>query len=239
MNNQHAIDESVEIQRISENTFYIQFRVDELNSSNITKIASVRRQLIARFGSAIVDAIPSYSTLLITIDINRIDAKRFSEEFLTTVQLSNNEQVNSPALIEIPVFYDAEVGYDLIEIAQRSGISPEEVIERHCNQTYTVYALGFAPGFAYLGHVDKTIATPRQSTPRMSVAKGSVGIADRQTGIYPSTSPGGWNIIGRTPIPLIDMSKPAEDICPITVGGLVKFISICRQEFVDLGGIFR
>ena len=138
------------------------------------------------------------------------------------------------SLLTIPGYYGEEVGLDLVLIAERSGLSIAEVIECHCAKIYDVYAIGFSPGFAYLGEVDDAIACPRKVTPRKSLPKGSVGIADQQTAVYPKDSPGGWQIVGRTPVELVDFQ--AEKITPFTVGGRVKFEPIDREQFVTLGG---
>jgi inhibitor of KinA len=109
------------------------------------------------------------------------------------------------------------------------------VIALHSSIIYDVYAIGFAPGFAYLGNVDKRIAMPRKETPRQKIFKGSVGIADQQTAIYPSDSPGGWQIIGRTPISLIDYND--DKLTKFETGDKVKFNPISRADFIDMGGV--
>jgi len=108
------------------------------------------------------------------------------------------------------------------------------VIDLHTGTDYRVYAIGFAPGFAYLGEVDERIAAPRLATPRARVARGSVGIAERQTAVYPSDSPGGWNLIGRCPVPLFDAR--AHPPMPVSVGDTVRFESVSRERFLALGG---
>ena len=124
--------------------------------------------------------------------------------------------------IEIPTSFDDDAGPDLEKVANFSGLSPAEVIDLFLSRTYRVFMIGFLPGFAYMGDVDAKIAMPRRSTPRNSVARGSVGIAGRQTGIYPLESPGGWQIIGRTNL---DMFTPAaEDPCLLRPGDNVRFV---------------
>jgi KipI family sensor histidine kinase inhibitor len=134
----------------------------------------------------------------------------------------------------LPVYYDVEAGADLSDLAEASGLSVDQVIEIHSSTPYRVYAIGFAPGFAYLGQVDERIARPRLATPRLRVPKGSVAIADRQTAVYPDTSPGGWNLIGRCPV---EMFNPASDpIMPVSVGDRVTFEPVDRARFLALGG---
>ena len=132
-------------------------------------------------------------------------------------------------VITLPVLYGGENGPDLSTIAKNAGISEREVISIHESKPYLVYAIGFAPGFAYLGEVDPKIATPRLETPRQTVPKGAVAIADRQTAVYPAESPGGWNIIGICPIPMFNSLSPPY--MPVSVGDTVKFESIDENHF--------
>lgn len=132
-------------------------------------------------------------------------------------------------MTEIPVCYGGELGPDLPEVAAAHGLSEEEVVEIHASADYLVYMLGFAPGFAYLGGLPKRIATPRRRTPRLSIPAGTVGIAGDQTGVYPIATPGGWQLIGRTPDPLFlpDAMPPAL----LRAGDIVRFRPISRAEF--------
>ena len=148
--------------------------------------------------------------------------------------MKHQKNVFSSQTIEIPVYYDLEVGPDLSLIADNTRLSIAEVIELHSQRTYQVYAMGFSPGFAYLGNVDQRIATPRKATPRQKVYKGSIGIANEQTAVYPSDSPGGWQIIGRTPLSLFDYAAP--ELTQIKIADKVRFTPITRNEFIQLGG---
>ncbi|MFM1878981.1 MAG: hypothetical protein RLZZ241_1847 [Bacteroidota bacterium] len=130
---------------------------------------------------------------------------------------------------ELPVCYDAEMGLDIIETAKELGITTEKVIQLHTQQDYPVYGIGFLPGFLYLGGLPETLNVPRKSTPRLNVPEGSVGLAGFQTGIYPQLSPGGWNIIGKCPIPLFDASRNPP--CFIAAGDTVRFVSVNRATF--------
>src|SRR5690606_25015219 len=136
--------------------------------------------------------------------------------------------------IELPVHYSTESGPDLARVAALNHCDITDVIDRHSQWDYLVYAIGFAPGFAYLGEVDDAIATPRHRTPRLRVPRGAVAIADRQTAVYPAPSPGGWNLIGLCPTPLF--RPDANPAVPIAVGDLVRFRPISRGEFLALGG---
>jgi inhibitor of KinA len=138
------------------------------------------------------------------------------------------------SLVTVPVCYDMEFGNDLNYIASQNNISPEEIIHYHTSGIYRVYMLGFLPGFAYMGEVNEKIISPRKQQP-VQVQAGSVGIAGKQTGIYPFTSPGGWQIIGRTPLTLFD-KKNTEQPTIFKAGDKVKFISISKDEFEDIKG---
>jgi KipI family sensor histidine kinase inhibitor len=138
------------------------------------------------------------------------------------------------AVVRLPVYYSAESGPDLEALAQRAELAVEQVIEIHQATEYRVYAIGFAPGFAYLGQVDERIATPRLTTPRQKVPRGAVAIADRQTAVYPAPSPGGWNLIGLCPLRMFD--PDASPTMPVGVGDRVRFEAISREQFLKLGG---
>jgi KipI family sensor histidine kinase inhibitor len=137
-------------------------------------------------------------------------------------------------LVTLPVYYSEESGPDLEVIAKRGNIDIDDVIEIHQQQEYRVYAIGFAPGFAYLGEVDKRIAAPRLATPRQKVPRGAVAIADRQTAVYPAVSPGGWNLIGLCPTRMFDPDKTPS--MPVQVGDRIRFSAISRDQFIDQGG---
>lgn len=134
-----------------------------------------------------------------------------------------------PRLVEVPVCYGGDFGPDLGRVAQQAGIFPDDVVKRHSGANYQVYLLGFSPGFPYLAGLPKNLATPRHAKPRMSVPPGSVGIAGEQTGIYPQSTPGGWNLIGRTPLRLFrpELSPPVL----LQAGDEVRFRSITPDQF--------
>jgi KipI family sensor histidine kinase inhibitor len=145
-----------------------------------------------------------------------------------------SQSSDSGQLVEIPVYYHPESGEDLERLASDAGLSWEAAAELHSNTEYRVYAIGFAPGFAYLGDVDPRIAAPRLATPRSSVPRGAVAIADRQTAVYPASSPGGWNLIGRSPLRMFD--PDAKPPMPVSVGDRVRFVPIDREAFLSAGG---
>jgi len=183
----------------------------------------------------ILDLIPSYTSILIKFDIFKFTHK----ELLSKVEhiLNSNKKLNISSyskVVKIPVYYDLSVGFDLERVARINNLTIKDVIKYHTSKEYLVYAIGFAPGFAYMAEVDNKISTPRLATPRAKVPKGSVGIANNQTAVYPKDSPGGWNIIGKCPIEMF--SKEYNNFSYLSVGDRVVFEPISKDEFLRLGG---
>ncbi|MEK4630106.1 5-oxoprolinase subunit PxpB [Solibacillus sp. FSL R7-0682] len=147
--------------------------------------------------------------------------KQYIEELLTTVDITTDHNTR---VIEIPVHYGGVEGPDLQYVAEVNGLTPEEVIAIHTSKEYIVYMLGFAPGFPFLGGLDKRITTPRRTSPRLEIVAGSVGIAGEQTGIYPLATPGGWQIIGRTTLPLFLPNETPPTL--LRAGDRIKFIAV-------------
>ncbi len=189
------------------------------------------------------EALPAYSSLTVfyqplffTRDIQsgRSAYERMKEGLEQKIRLTAEQPAPAPGkLLEVPVCYDELYAMDMAAQSARLGLSPEEIIRIHLSGTYTVYMLGFMPGFSYMGEVDGKIAMPRKVSPVM-VEPGSVGIAGTQTGIYPFHSPGGWNIIGRTPITLFN-PEAAETVL-FRIGDRVKFYRITQHEFENYQG---
>lgn len=135
-------------------------------------------------------------------------------------------------IVDIPVCYGGELGPDLEEVARINDLTPEEVVRIHTSGTYLVYMIGFAPGFPFLGGLSEKIAAPRRQTPRMSIPKGSVGIAGKQTGVYPISTPGGWQLIGQTPLSLFRPN--AERPSLLKAGDEVRFVQLSEKEFFSM-----
>lgn len=185
-------------------------------------------------GDDLVDLVPSYASVLVVYDPMKTDHLSVGHRLRPILsELSGSENPEGREVV-LPVYYAPEAGADLESLAERAGLSVEEVISIHSGAEYRVYAIGFAPGFAYLGQVDERIAAPRLTTPRQKVPRGAVAIADRQTAVYPSVSPGGWNLIGRCPMRMFD--PRATPTMPVAVGDRVRFEAITRASFLSLGG---
>ena len=230
----------MKVSAVSENACLIQVG-DQISESLTAVIAQLSSRIEQALGDALVDLIPSYTTLLCIYDLNKVDdlwMLKTLRKIIQSIDANINPESGSDnlgRLVEVPVWYDPEVGYDLEVMANDKQISLSELIQLHTSKEYRVFAIGFMPGFAYMGSVDARLATPRQVTPRKAVAAGSVGIADTQTSIYPAQSPGGWNIIGRSPTQLFDISR-GDQASLLQVGDRVRFISIDRATFIELGG---
>lgn len=172
---------------------------------------------------------PAYCSLLITFDATLVDHAEVRARITEYEKRAEDVPATKARLVEIPVCYGGEFGPDLEEMAAQRGLSPAKVIAIHCTRTYHAYFLGFAPGFAYLGDVPKEIAMPRLDEPRGMVVAGSVGIAGRQTAVYPFATPGGWRLIGRTPLEVFRKDRRPMEL--IAIGDQVKFRPISREEF--------
>ena len=184
-----------------------------------------------------IEAVPAYSSITIYFDFSflrkRIPAEQKVYEYISSElqQLMRNDLAESnyeKNLVRIPVCYDKEFALDLEWMTEQKNIPSEEIIHLHCSKQYRVYMIGFLPGFAYMGQVDEQIVISRKKQPQPIFA-GSVGIAGRQTGIYPLNSPGGWQIIGRTPLKMFNKNK--EQLCFLKAGDYVEFYPITKDEF--------
>ncbi|MCY1599753.1 5-oxoprolinase subunit PxpB [Staphylococcus pettenkoferi] len=179
----------------------------------------------------ITEIVPSYRAILINIDIEKMTPQSLVEE-LKLDELDASDfagQDIETKTVYIPVLYGGEAGPDIDEVASTNNLDTEEVIDIHSSQPYLIYMLGFMPGFPFLGGLDERLHTTRRSEPRTRLPEGSVGIANQQTGLYPSESPGGWQIIGRTPIKVFDLSR--EPMCLYQPGDYIKFYAISEEQY--------
>lgn len=174
---------------------------------------------------------PAYCSLLITFDPCLVDHHEVEETAREYAQRAETRRPSSPKTVEIPVCYGYEFGPDLEEVANMHHLPVADVIQQHCSRLYHAYFLGFAPGFAYLGDLAPEIATPRREVPRKVVPAGSVGIAGRQTAVYPFSMPGGWHLLGRTPLPVF--RTDCEHMSLISIGDQVRFRAITRDELLQ------
>jgi inhibitor of KinA len=175
---------------------------------------------------------PAYTSLMVTFDVDQVTHAEVEATLQKHEQRVEAMHIPKSRIVEIPVCYGGEFGPDLDQVARLRGLKPTEVIQLHSSCTYHAYFLGFAPGFAYLGDLPEQLATPRLETPRKKVPMGSVGIAGRQTAVYPFATPGGWRLIGRTPLALFQSDRKC--MAMISIGDRVKFRAISREEFLRM-----
>ena len=203
----------------------------KISESTHKKIFTLITHLIHNPIQGVVNIHPGYSSILLTLDkiANIDDTIRLVENIFDVVQ---NIDPPETKLVEVPVLYGGNYGKDIHRVVQFSKLSEGEILQRHQTGNYLVYFLGFSPGFPYLGGMDQDLTTPRIQTPRKRVPQGSVAIAGGQTGIYPFPSPGGWNLIGRTPLKIFNILNPQNSL--IKMGDNVQFKSISKNEYKRL-----
>jgi len=177
---------------------------------------------------------PAYCSLLIKFDPLKLDHEQLRSKLLPRLARLAQMPLPRPAQVEIPVCYGGEFGPDLTDVAAMHGMTSARVIELHSLPIYIVYFLGFAPGFAYLGGLPESLASPRLETPRAKVPEGSVGIGGNQTGVYPLATPGGWRLIGRTPVAMFRRDHARMNL--LQIGDHVRFRAISRREFAEFSG---
>ena len=203
----------------------------DLNINN--QVAAMRTVIEAAIDEGklkgIVELVPTYGSLLVVYDQLTVGYAGLIEQLKILAEGLEGVEIPDREVVEIPVVYGGEYGPDLGIVAQLNSISEDEVIMRHSEAEYPIYMLGFVAGFPYLGGMDKSIAAPRKQTPRLKIPAGSVGIAGQQTGIYSVESPGGWQIIGRTPLKLYDADR--EKTILLRAGQSIRFKPITEAEY--------
>ncbi len=202
---------------------------DEIKEETSIRVNKFNKKLRACNHHAIIDTIPSYSALLVNYRPELISYGELVSYLITLSQNIDTELELDKEVVEIPVLYGNENGTDLGAVAKHNNLSIEDVISLHSEPEYLIYMLGFTPGFPYLGGMNKKLATPRLETPRLKIEAGSVGIAGEQTGIYPISSPGGWQLIGQTPLELFNINR--KDPILLKAGQYIKFKAINQEEF--------
>ncbi|WP_163575699.1 5-oxoprolinase subunit PxpB [Halomonas faecis] len=207
-------------------------RIDE---RNLLWLTALSRRCEAAFGRALVDLVPSYTTLLVVFDPLQLSPSQARHRLVELLQeLTPDEEGDGGQVSDLPTWYDTCVGPDLPRVADHAGLSIDQVIECHAGTTYRVFALGFAPGFAFMGLLDERLEVPRLETPRQRVPMNSVAIAGRQTAAYPAVTPGGWNLLGRTTARLFDRHRDGFSL--LQVGDRVRFVPVDEETFESQGG---
>ena len=236
---------SIHCELISEKNLLVRFG-DHIAEDLLDVIQEASLCASKVFGRQLKDLVASYTTLLIEFDPLLVSPwqaqikfqKEWNKHCLTshshTFKTSGNAQTKGGVCIEIPVYYHPSVAWDIEAIAQQKNMTWEQVAECHHQKAYRVYAVGFAPGFAFMGQLDPRLDTTIKASPRLNVPAGSVAISDLQTAVYPSNSPGGCNIIGRSPLSYFNPENSPAAL--LKTADRVRFIPINETQFIDLGG---
>ena len=225
------IPQKPKISRLGERAVLLQWDF-AINPENLNWLLSVKDVLLQNAIQSKVEVINTYNSLLITY-LSGIDSVYDDLERLHAVDYSSIPATDlERKTYQLPVCYDAEFGLDLEELSTTNKLKFSEIIELHTRPIYTVYFMGFLPGFLYLGGMDERLRISRKKTPRQSVVKGAVGIAENQTGIYPNSSPAGWQIIGNCPVELFN--PQLEIPCPFQAGDRIQFYAVSKAEHQEL-----
>jgi inhibitor of KinA len=227
--------------QISENAISLEFG-DVINEEILGKIAGLNQCIKKNPFVGLLSTIPAYTTLTLYFDpvwlmndpgLNGSTTLDKISRYIKSINVETNiEQEMYNQIIQVPVCYDLTFGFDLQELSLFHQLKKEEIIEIHSSAVYTVYMIGFVPGFPYLGGLSEKLTSPRKQNPRPAIPAGSVGIAGQQTGIYPLETPGGWQIIGRTPLKLFDVNRHQPSL--LKAGDKIKFQTISLIEFEQI-----
>jgi len=210
----------------------------EVDPATSARVHALVRRLREQPIAGVRDVVPAFTTVALHYRPECFGPSPFAtlrEQLLERLSRPLEAAADSGRVVEVPVCYgtaDKDYGPDLAEVAQRCGLSPAEVVERHLASAHRVYMLGFAPGFPFIGGLDPTLSMPRRAQPRTRIPPGSVAIAREQTCIYPLETPGGWNLIGRTPLRLFDPA--AEAPCRLAPGDTIRFVAIGQADYLAL-----
>jgi len=205
---------------------------DEISRQINIKVRRMSLAIRAEAMEGIVETVPTYRSLLVHYNPEILSVEALRKSLIRIEEALQQIPLPEPKLTRIPVVYGGIYGPDLEDVAKYHRTSLEEVIRLHCSNPYLIYMIGFVPGYPYMGELPQELAIPRLKTPRLSVPKGSVAIAQRQTGIYSMESPGGWRILGRTPVELFDPGKDPPAL--LHMGDFVQFYSISEKEFEEI-----
>ena len=218
-------------QPASDNSLLIYFD-QHISLAAHQQVAKLLRLLELQPLAGIRNLNPAYCSILVKFDALKFRHVELEALLIPYLDRLDEVRLPDPRQLEIPVCYGGDYGPDLANVSTMHGLTPQQVIDLHVSATYLVYFLGFTPGFAYLGGLPEALVTPRLPTPRRSVLPGSVGIAGHQSGVYPFATPGGWRLVGRTPIAMFRPDRSAMSL--LSIGDRVRFTPIPPEQFVAL-----
>ena len=204
----------------------------EISPEINAQITALVRLIKAQHIEGVTDMIPAFASLLINYDPRVVSYAGLRARLEKLLKLEISGETSESRIFEIPVCYGGEYGPDLQNIADHAGLTPDEVIKIHSAKDYLIYMLGFLPGFSYLGGLDDRIHTPRLANPRIRIPAGSVGIGGSQTGIYPLDSPGGWQLLGMTPVKTYDPEREVPIL--FEAGDYIRFVPVSEEEYKEI-----
>lgn len=209
---------------------------NEISEKLNTKVQQMSEKIVKASRTAMLsgvgEVIPTFRSLLVTYDPLATDFELLKNRLMKLEEEIQEETKTSRRILKIPCCYGGRYGLDLADLMEYTGFSREEVIERHSSVDYRIYMMGFLPGFAYLGGLDKKLEMPRLKTPRVKIPAGAVGIGGSQTGVYPMDSPGGWRLIGGTPVDFYDPEREEPILCK--AGEYIRFVPITMDDYYDI-----
>ena len=206
---------------------------DDISPETNRRVRDLTVAVDAAAIAGVYDLMPTYRSLLIYYDPLATSYSGLLQKLETIEKNLNETSLERPQVVRIPTLYGGEHGPDLEFVAQNAGISTDEVVDIHSGADYLIYMMGFSPGFPYLGGLSDKLHTPRLGTPRTEIPAGSVGIAESQTGVYPVASPGGWRLIGRTPVKMFDQEKEPPSL--LAAGDYIRFVPLTdEEEYLDI-----
>lgn len=223
--------ENIRILTAGDSSLLVEFG-KEINPDINRKITAVVQLMKQQCIEGVVDIIPAFCSLLINYDPRVLSFEEIKERLERMLKMDVAASAGKKKVFEIPVCYGGEYGPDLANIAEHAGMTEEEVIKIHSGTDYLIYMLGFLPGFCYLGGLDERLHTPRLANPRIKIPAGSVGIGGSQTGIYPLDSPGGWQLMGLTPVKTYDPKREVPIL--VEAGDFIRFVPIDEVEFLRI-----